>query len=101
MPFYTAIENLNLSGPVLDAGCGSGEGARALCEAGRDVVAIELDHGAAHFAREYAPGARVIEADLCTDAPVTGACTLPATRPNHPPPSPRRLASGFHAPEFS
>ena len=50
LPFYTAIEDLNVVGPVLDAGCGSGEGARALCEAGREVVAIELDHGAAHFA---------------------------------------------------
>jgi tetratricopeptide (TPR) repeat protein len=71
MPFYAAVEDLNLAGPVLDAGAGSGEGARTLREAGRDVVAIELDRAAAHFAREYAPGIRVVEADLCTDAPVS------------------------------
>lgn len=72
MPFYAAVEDLNLSGPVLDAGAGSGEGARLLLEAGREVVAIEIDRAAAHFAREYAPGIKVIEADLCVDAPVTG-----------------------------
>src|SRR5690349_24407977 len=72
MPFYAAVEDLNLSGPVLDAGAGSGEGARLLQEAGREVVAIEIDRAAAHFAREYAPGIKVIEADLCVDAPVTG-----------------------------
>jgi tetratricopeptide (TPR) repeat protein len=72
LPFYAALEDFELAGPVLDAGAGAGEGARALCEAGRDVVVIELDHGAAHFAREYAPKARVIEADLCTDAPASG-----------------------------
>ena len=72
MPFYAAVEDLNLSGPVLDAGAGSGEGARLLQEAGREVVAIEIDRAAAHFAREYAPGIKVIEADLCVDAPVSG-----------------------------
>jgi len=71
LPFYTAIESLNLAGPVLDAGAGSGEGARALRQAGRDVVAVEIDHGAAHFAREYTPGIRVVEADLCLTAPVS------------------------------
>ncbi len=72
MPFYAAVADLNLSGPVLDAGAGSGEGARTLREGGREVVAIELDRAAAHFAREYAPGVQVIEADLCVDAPVSG-----------------------------
>lgn len=72
VPFYAAIEDLNLRGPVLDAGAGAGEGSRTLFESGREVVAIELDHSAAHFLREYAPGVRVIEADLCTDAPVVG-----------------------------
>jgi len=72
LPFYAAIEDLDLSGPVLDAGCGSGEGARALRDAGREVVAIELDRASAHFAREYTPGIQVIEADLCLDAPVSG-----------------------------
>lgn len=70
--FYAAVEDLNLAGPVLDAGAGAGEGTRILLDAGRDVIAVELDHGAAHFARELSPGARVIEADLCTDAPVSG-----------------------------
>src|SRR3954467_3053771 len=50
LPFYAAVEDLNLSGPVLDAGCGSGEGARTLRDAGREVVAIELDRASAHFA---------------------------------------------------
>lgn len=72
LPFYAALEDLKVSGPVLDAGSGSGEGARVLCDAGREVVAIEFDHGAAHFAREFAPRARVVEADLCVDAPVLG-----------------------------
>ncbi|MDF3065115.1 MAG: Methyltransferase domain [Polyangiaceae bacterium] len=71
LPFYTSLEDLNVAGPILDAGCGAGEGARALLEAGRAVVAIELDQAAAHFAREYAPGAQVIEADLCHAAPVS------------------------------
>ena len=70
--FYAAVEDLNLAGPVLDAGAGSGEGSRILREAGREVVAVELDRAAAHFAREYSPGIRVIEADLCLDAPVSG-----------------------------
>jgi tetratricopeptide (TPR) repeat protein len=69
LPFYTALQDLNVSGPILDAGCGSGEGARALLEAGRAVVAVELDQAAAHFAREYAAGAHIIEADLCQAAP--------------------------------
>lgn len=72
LPFYAAIEDLNLHGPVLDAGCGSGEGARLLLEAGCDVIAVELDQSAAQFAREYAPGAQVLEADLCETAPVSG-----------------------------
>jgi tetratricopeptide (TPR) repeat protein len=72
LPFYAALEDLSLDGPVLDAGSGAGEGARALREAGYDVVAIELDHCAADFAREYAAGVRVLEADLCATAPVTG-----------------------------
>jgi len=72
LPFYAALEDLSLDGPVLDAGSGAGEGARALREAGYDVVAVELDHCAAHFAREYAAGVRVLEADLCATAPVAG-----------------------------
>jgi tetratricopeptide (TPR) repeat protein len=72
LAFYMALEDLELSGPVLDAGTGAGDGARALCEAGREVVAIDIDHTAADFTREYAPGVRIIEADLCTSAPVSG-----------------------------
>lgn len=71
-PFYAAFEDLNLDGPVLDAGSGSGEGTRVLLDGGRQVVAVEPDHGAAHFARELSPRAHIIEADLCTDVPVTG-----------------------------
>jgi tetratricopeptide (TPR) repeat protein len=70
--FYSALEDLKLSGPVLDAGCGAGDGARALKAAGRDVVAIDIDHVATDFTREYARGIRVLEADLCAQAPVSG-----------------------------
>ncbi len=72
LPFYDALEGLSLVGPVLDAGCGSGEGSRALLDAGREVFAIELDQSAAHFAREYAVGAQILEADLCHAAPLSG-----------------------------
>jgi tetratricopeptide (TPR) repeat protein len=72
LPFYAALQDLNLQGPVLDAGTGAGEGARALRDAGHEVVAVELDHSAANFARQYATGVRVLEADLCLTAPVSG-----------------------------
>ncbi len=72
MPFYAAVEDLNLAGPVLDAGSGSGEGARLLREAGREVVAVDLERSAVDFAREYAPGVQMFEADLCQVAPVSG-----------------------------
>ncbi len=71
MPFYAAFEDLNLAGPVLDAGSGSGEGARLLREAGREVVAVDLERSAVDFAREYAPGVQMLEADLCHVAPVS------------------------------
>jgi tetratricopeptide (TPR) repeat protein len=72
LAFYAALEDLRFSGPVLDAGIGSGEGARALCDAGREVVGLDIDQGAVDFAREYAPRARVLEADLCSATPVSG-----------------------------
>jgi SAM-dependent methyltransferase len=70
-PFYASLEDLKLAGRVLDAGAGAGEGTRLMLDAGREVVAVELDHGAAHFIRELAPGALVIEADLCAQVPIT------------------------------
>lgn len=73
LPFYAALESLSVKGSVLDAGAGAGEGSRVLRDAGRDTVAVELDHFAAQFARELVPGVRVLEADLCSDAPVSGA----------------------------
>ncbi len=72
MPYYAAVEDLNLVGPVLDAGTGSGEGAQLLREAGREVVAVDLERSAVDFAREYVPGVQLIEADLCQIAPVSG-----------------------------
>jgi tetratricopeptide (TPR) repeat protein len=69
LAFYGALEQLSFRGPVLDAGAGAGEGTRCLLESGRDVVAVDIEHSAADFAREYAPGARVIEADLCAGVP--------------------------------
>jgi tetratricopeptide (TPR) repeat protein len=72
LAFYAALEDLHFSGPVLDAGVGSGEGARALLDAGREVVGVDIDLTALDFAREYAPRARLLEADLCLGAPVSG-----------------------------
>lgn len=72
LAFYTSLEDLKLSGPVLDAGCGAGDGARALKAAGREVVAVDIDHVAVDFTREYTRGLRVLEADLCTQVPVSG-----------------------------
>lgn len=69
LAFYAALQDLNFSGPVLDAGAGAGEGTRCLLEAGREVVAVDIDHSAVDFLREYAPTARVLEVDLCADAP--------------------------------
>lgn len=71
LAFYSSLEDLRISGPVLDAGCGAGEGVRELLEAGRQVVGVDIDHAAIDFAREYAPAARLIEADLCDAAPVS------------------------------
>ncbi len=70
LPFYASLADLKLAGPVLDAGCGAGQGARTLREAGRDVVAVESDPEASQFAREYATGVRLVTADLCAEAPV-------------------------------
>jgi tetratricopeptide (TPR) repeat protein len=68
--FYSALEDLRLGGPVLDAGCGAGDGARTLKAAGREVVAVDIDHVALDFTREYARGVRVLEGDLCSQVPV-------------------------------
>jgi tetratricopeptide (TPR) repeat protein len=72
LAFYAALEDLRFSGPVLDAGVGSGEGARALLDSGREVIGVDIDHTALDFAREYAPRARLLEADLCAGAPTSG-----------------------------
>jgi tetratricopeptide (TPR) repeat protein len=69
LAFYGALEELRFRGPVLDAGAGAGEGTRSLLESGREVVAVDIEHSAMDFLREYAPGARVIEADLCAGPP--------------------------------
>jgi tetratricopeptide (TPR) repeat protein len=71
LAFYAALEDLRFSGPVLDAGVGSGEGARALLDAGREVVGVDIDNTALDFAREYAPRARLLEADMCAASPVS------------------------------
>lgn len=72
LAFYSALGEMSLTGAVLDAGSGSGEGARALSVAGHAVTAVELDQSAAAFSREYADGVRVVEADLCLQAPLSG-----------------------------
>jgi tetratricopeptide (TPR) repeat protein len=72
LAFYGALEELHFSGPVLDAGAGAGDGARELKLAGREVVAVDIDHVAVDFAREYARGVRVLEADLCAQVPLSG-----------------------------
>jgi SAM-dependent methyltransferase len=73
LPFYRAVETLSAEGLVLDAGCGSGAGARQLLELGREVVAVDIDVSALAFAREYAAGARVLETDLRQPLPIADA----------------------------
>ena len=72
LPFYGALDELRSTGPVLDAGCGAGEGARALLEAGKEVIGLDIDHTAIDFLREYTPGVRALQADLCAGPPLTG-----------------------------
>jgi SAM-dependent methyltransferase len=54
--FYDALASLAPRGRVLDAGSGSGSGARRLEQAGFRVTAVEIDPNAVAFAERYAPG---------------------------------------------
>lgn len=55
---------------VIDAGCGSGEGARRLSAAGALVVGVDRDRHALTFARQFAPAVELCQADLQQSLPV-------------------------------
>jgi SAM-dependent methyltransferase len=63
---------------VIDAGCGSGSGTRRLTQRFDSVTAIERDGPALAFAREHAPLAHFVQADLCRrlDVPAAEAAIL-------------------------
>jgi predicted TPR repeat methyltransferase len=49
---------------VLDAGCGAGAGSQLLCQRVSEVVAIDQSQLAINFARQVAPDAKLLVADL-------------------------------------
>ncbi len=65
LAFYQAFVPLLTGKHVLDAGSGSSLGTRLLCEHAPHVTAIDNDARALAFAREYAPSAEFLQADLC------------------------------------
>lgn len=62
--YYSAFAELVPAGRVLDAGSGSGAGARRLLAAGLSVVAVDSHAPAVEFARELARDATHVVADL-------------------------------------
>jgi SAM-dependent methyltransferase len=73
LAFYQAFAPLVSGKHVLDAGSGSGVGTRLLCEQAPHVTAIDNDARALEFAREYAPNAEFLQADLCNGTSVDRA----------------------------
>ena len=65
LAFYQAFAPLLQGRHVLDAGTGSGAGARLLSEHAPHVTAVDSDARALAFAREYAPSVDFLHADLC------------------------------------
>jgi tetratricopeptide (TPR) repeat protein len=75
LAFYQTFAPLIVGKHVLDAGAGSGSGTRVLCEHVAHVSAVDCDARALDFAREYAPGAEFLQADLCHGPPLDRADT--------------------------
>ncbi|MEO6602483.1 MAG: methyltransferase domain-containing protein [Polyangiaceae bacterium] len=73
LAFYQAFAPQISGKHVLDAGSGSGLGTRILCEQAPHVTAIDNDSRALDFAREYAPNAEFLQADLCNGTSVDRA----------------------------
>lgn len=70
-----------VEGRVVDLGCGSGIWARALCEAGYDVLGVDISAAMIRLARRRAPHARfrtgsLLDADLpsCVAVTAIGEC---------------------------
>ena len=65
--------------PVVEVGPGMGVLTRFLCEAGRDVTAVELDSESVSYLHREMPGLRVVEGDflkLNLDSVVEGEMAL-------------------------
>jgi len=71
--YYQAFAALITGKHVLDAGSGSSEGTRVLCERVPHVTALDHDARALEFGREYASDAEFLQADLCHGSPVDRA----------------------------
>lgn len=54
---------------ILDAGCGAGHLARELTDRDADVVGLDVSHEMLTYARDRAPSAHFLQADLATDFP--------------------------------
>lgn len=54
---------------VLDAGCGAGHLARELVDRGADVIGLDVSHEMLMYARDRAPDADFLQADLGSDLP--------------------------------
>jgi tetratricopeptide (TPR) repeat protein len=73
LAFYQMFAPLVAGKHVIDAGAGAGAGARVLREHAAHVSALDSDARALEFAREYAPSAEFIQADLCHGPPLDRA----------------------------
>ena len=73
LAFYQAFGSVLSGKHVLDAGSGSSQGTRVLCEHVAHVSAIDWDARALEFGREYTPGAEFLQADLCNGSAVDRA----------------------------
>ena len=73
LAFYQRFAPLVGGKHVIDAGSGSSQGTRLLCQRVPHVTALDNDARALDFGREYAPGAEFRQADLCYGTPVDRA----------------------------
>jgi tetratricopeptide (TPR) repeat protein len=73
LAFYQRFAPLVSGKHVIDAGSGSSQGTRLLCERVPHVTALDNDARALEFGREYASSAEFRQADLCYGTPVDRA----------------------------